>query len=342
MVKAGLLVGVLWLAAASVVHAAEGIGFRQTLLNGEGPRALPVALWYPTQAQAATTRIGDNRVLVGTDAQENASPVSEPRPLLLLSHGYGGSWRSVNWLASMLAAQGYIVAAPDHPGTSTGHLSAQQAPLFAQRPRDLTRIIDALTANAQLAGRIDPHRMAAIGHSLGGWTVTALAGARMDPARFAADCQTHATLWACRFVAEHPIAAADVAASMHDSRVRAVVTLDLGLARGFTPQSLATMRVPMLVIAAGTDVGDMPAAQESGYLMQHLPAAAATYVEIPDAMHFSFMQRCQPGAGALLAADRPGDDILCKDGGTRPRDAIHQDIAQRVSHFLADALTPSP
>jgi predicted dienelactone hydrolase len=125
---------------------------------------------------------------------------------------------------------------------------------------------------------------------------------------------------------------------MTDPRVGAFVSLDLGGARGFSPESLAAIHKPFLVLAAGVDIGDMPAALESGYLAQKLPKASSTYVEISDAMHFTFMQLCKPGASDLIEKEAPGDGVVCRDGGTRKRDEIHREISYLVTGFLAEAL----
>lgn len=230
--------------------------------------------------------------------------VSGTHSLVVLSHGYGGSWRNLNWLASELADQGYIVAAPDHPGTTTFDKDAEQAAKLWERPNDLRRVIDALTVNPQLAGKVDAERIAAIRHSLGGWTVAALAGAHFDTLRFEKDCQVHLGSRVCGLLAELGLGNPELEKMTTDPRVRAFVSFDLGLARGFSPESLASVRTPSLVIGAGTDIGDMPAKLESGYLAEHLPKTSSTYVEIPDAMHFSFMQLCKSDAAAMLVRER--------------------------------------
>jgi predicted dienelactone hydrolase len=44
---------------------------------------------------------------------------------------------------------------------------------------------------------------------------------------------------------------------LNDARIGAIVSLDLGLARCFTPESLATLHVPALILGAGVDIGDL-------------------------------------------------------------------------------------
>ena len=48
-------------------------------------------------------------------------------PLILLSHGYGGSWQNLSWFAHELAAKGYIGAAPNYLGTTIFDKNAEQS-----------------------------------------------------------------------------------------------------------------------------------------------------------------------------------------------------------------------
>jgi predicted dienelactone hydrolase len=321
-------------------HAADAVGFRQ--IDLAGPRPLTVTVWYPAADTKPLETFGENKAFYGTVAMRNATPgSSHSRPLVVLSHGYGGSWRNLGWLAVKLVAKGYVVAAPDHPGTTTFDRSLAQAAMLWQRPRDLSRVIDRMVADASPAGAIDPRRIAAIGHSLGGWTVAALAGARFDAARFGADCIANHNPRTCGLASELGIAASleketPLGGDMADARVGAFVSLDLGLARGFTPQSLAGVHKPFLVIGAGIDIGDLPAKMESGYLAAHLPRESTRYVAMPNAMHFSFMQECKPGAAALIEEETPGDGIVCRDG-EGGRAAIHEAVADMVTDHLARA-----
>lgn len=326
----------------SVAQAAEAIGFRETELpDAVGDRPLHVSIWYPTSDDGPIVAVGENPVFYGVPAVKNAHPGKDAHPLVVLSHGYSGSWRNLSWLAGELAHQGYVVAAPDHPGTTTFNRSPAEAARLWQRPHDLSRVIDALSKDPSLAGTIEPARIAAIGHSLGGWTVTALAGARFSTGLFTQDCRTHSSPRACALSAELGIVSdggGELDGDLSDARIGAVVSLDLGLARGFTPESLAAFHVPALIVGAGVDIGDLPARLESGYLAANLPTATSSYVEIADAMHFSFMQLCKPGAVALIEEETPGDGIVCKDGGTRDREAIHRQVSDLILAFLARAI----
>lgn len=342
MLKTFLSTGLLWLTIATFAVAADQVGFRDFQIDQQGARPLHVTAWYPTGDRSPGEPAGENKVFFGTPVHRDAMPARGAHPLVVLSHGYGGSWRNLSWLADALVRQGYVVAAPDHPGTTTFDRDPARAAMLWERPHDLSRVIDALTTRPELAGQIDNKRIAAIGHSLGGWTVAALGGARFETARLAKDCEAKTSPRACALSAELGLGNPRLEQSLADPRIKAVVSLDLGLARGFSPQSLADFPIPALVIGAGTDIGDMPAPLESGYLAQHLPKASSTYVTISDAMHFSFMQVCKPNAVALIEAETPGDGIVCQDGGNRSREQIHRETAFLVSGFLADALADNP
>lgn len=339
-----LLIVIVLLASLPLSQAATG--FRQMTLNDAGERPLRLALWYPTRSTAPLHTVGENGVFYGTEVIEQAPADAGVHPLVLLSHGYGGSWRNLSWLAAALAERGYMVAAPDHPGTTTADRSPVEAARLWLRPHDLTRVLDTLLAKPTLAGRVDQARIAAIGHSLGGWTVMALAGARFSPAALRADCQRPVSRTVCSLIPElglnTPEAEKQFATPLGDPRVRAIVSLDGGLTRGFTAAALKQVSVPVLIVAAGHNIADLPAREESGRLAALLPAASTRYQLLPDASHFSFMQRCKAGAEARLEHAEPGEGIICQDGGQRSREAIHQAVEQSVAAFLAQALGGTP
>jgi predicted dienelactone hydrolase len=112
-------------------------------------------------------------------------------PVILLSHGHGGSnnLSSLNGyapIANLWAAAGFVVIQPTH--LSSRPLSRQLAdtpgaPFFwRSRAEDMSHILDRLDeiekTVPQLAGRIDHDKIAVAGHSLGGHTAGLLLGAR--------------------------------------------------------------------------------------------------------------------------------------------------------------------
>ncbi|AZF38419.1 putative lipoprotein signal peptide [Pseudomonas sp. R4-39-08] len=318
------------------------VGFKTaTLSDAHNLRPLELVVWYPAITEATPRLIRDDMVFYGTLAVPDAPPANGEHPLVVLSHGYRGNWGNQAWLGSALARQGYIVAAVNHPGSTTKDRSPAAAARLWQRPEDLSRAIDSVLAQPKQFGAVAQSRIALVGHSLGAWTVLESAGARFDHARFAKDCGVHPQLSSCSVYqqmnpAGTPAGEAQLAADLSDKRVTAVVSLDIGLSRGFTDASLAALPVPVLVIAAGVPSMELPSQLESADLAKRLPKASTQYVEISDASHFSFMAQCKPGAAAMLDEDAPGDGIICQDGaGGRPRAAIQQQVVTLISKFLA-------
>lgn len=321
------------------------IGFQaSTLPDPHNDRPLEMVVWYPSATTSTPQLIADNPVFVSALAVRNAPPTAGEHPLVVLSHGFGGNWRNQTWLASALAHKGYIVAAVNHPGTTSQDRSPQAAAQLWRRPADLSRAIDAVMAQPEQFGMVAKRRITAVGHSLGGWTVLEIAGARFDPNRFAQDCNAHPQLASCTvYQLINPEGTSEskarMGADLSDKRVTAIVSLDLGLSRGLTDASLAALPVPTLVIAAGVPSEELPAQMESANLAKRLPPASTRYVEISDASHFSFMAQCKPGAAALIEENSPGDGIICGDrDGARPRELIHQQITSLVTEFLAQPL----
>lgn len=343
---AGLLAGPAGAAGPQDTVSPQGhaVGFRKlTLPDAAQVRRLEVAVWYPTdRAGREATLVGDSRVFVGVSVLVDAPPQPGRHPLVIISHGYGGNWTNQQWLAADLAAQGYVVAAPNHPGTTSRDLAPPGAGRLSERPRDISRVIDGLNADPAIAAAITPQRAAVVGHSLGGWTAVALAGGRFDPDRLAASCRIHPAMAACGpEIASPPREGAEKVAlelPPTDERVGAVVTLDLGLSQGFDPASLAAITKPVLVIAAGPGNPRMPVELESRYLADRLPAATTRYAAIGDAGHFSFLAVCKADAIPLLEADRTGGGMVCRDGGGRDRATIQRQTADLVSHFLNENL----
>ena len=132
--------------------------------------------------------------LAGLDVavwQPTGSP--GPYPLVLFSHGAGGCKTQSTYLMDALAQDGMLVAAPDHSDKSancparlpepdelprTFWMTGKWGPSFHDDRRDdLQRLRAALEADPAYSGLIDTTRVALVGHSLGGYTVLALAGA---------------------------------------------------------------------------------------------------------------------------------------------------------------------
>ena len=87
---------------------------------------LRITIWYPAPNGTATQPLalgppGQPPLFEGGTVAPEAPFADDPpvrRPVILLSHGYGGTARMMSWFAAPLAEAGYVVIAVQHPGNN--------------------------------------------------------------------------------------------------------------------------------------------------------------------------------------------------------------------------------
>jgi predicted dienelactone hydrolase len=126
--------------------------------------------------------------------------MTKPGPVILFSHGLGGSRENYEYLGRHWAGCGFVAVHVQHAGSDDAvwkkaepgdrmkslRGATMSVSNTVNRPRDLSFVIDQLTrANADesspLHGRLDLARVGAAGHSYGGFTVMAIAGQAIGP-----------------------------------------------------------------------------------------------------------------------------------------------------------------
>ncbi|MEN0088367.1 MAG: alpha/beta fold hydrolase, partial [Pseudomonadota bacterium] len=272
----------------------------------------------------------------------DAEPAAGEFPIVVLSHGMFGNARNQAWLAQELVAEGYVVAAIDHPGTTTFNRDADERRMMWKRPQDLSRTIDFLTTEWKLSGVLNQDRIFAAGHSLGGWTVAALAGAKYDHSAFNSFCEGTDDELVCGIfqgwkVGEDPTETPQMEQDLSDDRIDGFVLFDLGGTQTFSKSSLASIDRPMLVYGAPAgEAESIDLDVESRAFAEALPSASVTYQEPAGYGHFDFLAVCTSQALEVLQAEVPDDVYVCRDG-TEARRAKHDAIAQDVIEFFSAA-----
>jgi predicted dienelactone hydrolase len=216
-------------------------------------------------------------------------------PVVVVSHGTGGSGRDMTWLADPLSRAGFRVLAVDHHGNNFVDGYHPEGFLFGwERPRDLTFVLDTVSTR----GPIGP--VGAVGFSFGGYTAAALAGARIDAdlvrAVLAGDLplppveELPDALTALRATADDDALARAVAGAgvdLTDRRVRAAFLIAPGLGQLVTPESLAAVSVPVEIRWGDADVTN-PFERDVQPYLDHIPHAHGGVVG-PAVTHHHFI-----------------------------------------------------
>lgn len=309
---------VLW--APTPVLAA--VGYQHLSVPVPGGGAMEVGVWYPADAPPKPQRLELFTQVVATDA----TPVGIGLPLVVISHGTGGSLSSHHDTALALAEAGFVVAAPTHPGDNFRDQS--QATQVWLRTGQLHGLIDYMLTEWAGHERLDATRVGAFGFSAGGLTVLAAAGGVPDLSRLGDHCRAHPTFFDCRLItgAGAPTARPQW---IHDRRISAVVSAAPALGFTFDRNGLAQVREPLQLWRAGDDK-ILPHPFYAEAVRVALPRAPETHV-VAGAGHFDFLAPCSPA----LAAIQP---MICSSAAGFDRAAFHADFNEKVVGFFQEQL----
>jgi predicted dienelactone hydrolase/ABC-type amino acid transport substrate-binding protein len=193
---------------------------------------------------------------------------SQPSPLLVISHGLGSDPNDFSYLAEHLASYGFAVAVPQHIGSDTkrlesildGRATGDVSPVeFIDRPLDVKYLLDELTrlssTDPEFKGRLNLQQIGAIGHSFGGYTALALAGANINHERLREQCvDTQPTfnlslILQCRANLLPPFSY-----NLADPRIKAVIAIDPLTSAIFGPEGMGDIRIPVMMVSGSHDV----------------------------------------------------------------------------------------
>lgn len=269
----------LWCALA--VLGAEGAA--QGAPAGYDPLAVPAG---------GETRTVD--LTVRQEVRQREIPVrvylpaaKSPAPVVLFSHGLGGSREGNAYLGKHWSARGYVVVFLQHPGSDSAvwqnkplgqRMDAMRAAASGQnlqlRVNDVPAVLDQLRAWNQaadhpLAGRLDLARVGMSGHSFGAVTTQAVSGQRFAGA--------------ARFT---------------DPRIQAAIAFSPSSPRQGTPAAaFGGVQIPWMLMTGTKDValiGDTDVASRLA-VFPALPPGDKYELVLENAEHSAFSDRALPG-----------------------------------------------
>lgn len=317
------------------------------LRDAEHRDTVRVTVWYPAEADAHEVSLdigppGKPLFVVGSAAPDAAFVDESRRPVILFSHGFGGTARMMAWFTLPLVRAGYIVIAVDHPGNNgMDKMTAGGAIMFWDRPGDLAAALNAVKADPVIGPHLDLGRLGVAGFSAGGFTAIAATGARVQSARLMKFCGANPDDGICRPQKEFPLSteqmlaalkAPDLAAeAAHDGDdhavhgVRAAFAIAPAIVQAFDPAGLKADETPIAIILGDADPV-APPATNGLVAARNLPHAELKV--LPGVGHYDFLATCTPAGIAVVP--------VC--AGLPPQDPSHRAAIDMALAFFAKTL----
>jgi predicted dienelactone hydrolase len=299
---------------------AANVGFETASAPVPGDKPLAVTIWYPTDAAERPTPLA----LYSQSVAPGTAVAGGAHPLVVISHGTGGSNADHYDTARALAAAGFIVAAPTHTGDTQGDRSRSMR--ITERPGQLARVIDYMTHDWRGHEAVDAGKVGAFGFSSGGFTVLGAIGGEPDLTKLPRHCAEHPHFFDCALQRQLGAQAPAPAPVEHDPRIKAAVVAAPALGFAFAPTGLAKVSIPVQLWRAEWDTV-LPQPYYAEAVHGLLPKAE--YHLVPGAEHFDFMAPCSE----TLAKVAPS---ICVDNIDRA--AFHRTFNAAVVRFFEKTL----
>lgn len=317
--------------AGSSAHAA---GFQHGAAADPQGKPLEIGIWYPSPAAVRPLAIGRTTMNIAV----NGSIQGTDLPLVVVSHGTGGSFLGHLDTAIALADAGFVVATVTHTGDNYADQSRSLD--IMDRPRQISRVIDHMLTRWNDRTSIDPARIGMFGFSAGGFTTLASIGGVPDLAKIGPMCRQYPGDFACQLVAksDRPAARSEAAgvvaggeaAGVADARIKAAVVAAPALGFTFAPDGLRNIKVPVQLWRAEDDT-ILPHPRYAEAVRLSLPQAPDYHV-VPNAGHFDFLAPCSDALASLVP-------VICASAPSFDRVAFHTSFNATVVGFFRKTLS---
>ncbi len=305
--------------------AAKNVGFEEVSISNGPERPLPVGIWYPTNEPASEHPLGLDTQLVALGARVSGSGL----PLVVISHGGGGSYQSHYDTALALARSGFVAAAVSHVGDTYDDQS--KVLQLWRRPAQLRRLVNYMLHQWPQHEKLDVDRVGAFGFSNGGFTVLVAAGGVPDLDKTGPYCDLHPNQDLCRALKKakvdpgHLGDGAPPDAWLSDPRIEAVVVAAPAFGFTFGRAGLKNVHIPVQLWRAADD-RHQPNPYYEEAIRKDLPQPPEYHV-IAGAGHYDFLPPCS----ARMAAAVP---LVCGDTSGFDRAKFHEEFNIEIVRFF--------
>ena len=307
--------------AGTCVHAA---GFQQGVAADPDGKPLVVGIWYPSQAAAKPVSLGPTTMTVAFNAPVNGKAL----PMVVMSHGTGGSLLGHFDTGIALADAGYVVVAMNHTGDN--YADQSRSADIMDRPRQVSRVIDHMLSTWEGHEAIDPKRIGMFGFSSGGFTALASIGGIADFSKIGPMCRQYPADFACQLIAKSQTPVVVPAPTVvTDARIKAAVVAAPALGFTFSPDGLKNVKVPVQLWRAENDVV-VPHPRYAESVRLAMPEAPEYHV-VPNAGHYDFLAPCSDALTSMAP-------VICTSSPGLDRAAFHADFNSVVVKFFKNTL----
>jgi predicted dienelactone hydrolase len=303
-------------------------------------RPLITEIWYPTTDISKAPVLKQDFPFLHEPTVRNAKLPSEKHPLIMISHGTGGGRMTMEWLADILVKQGFIVAAVDHWGNTYDNKIAINFVTPWQRAQDISFVLTQLLNNPEFDKVIDRQHIGAAGFSIGGYTVVALAGAKLDLKAmndFNNNPQglkeiTKPELPNLKDILDEKEVEVSFVKSppLKDKRIKAVFSICPAIGQGFVKQSqFKDVDIPMFIVGAQSD-SIAPVKTNAAHYHQLMPKSKL-FIVPGKAAHYVFLNEAIPEI-------KKTGGVIFNDDPSINRHAVHELVGDMAVKFFKESL----